>query len=66
MDQIVIDISHLEKPVTSGDEVTLIGRCGEDEITASELANAAGTIPWEILTGITRRGVRLYNEAPPN
>jgi alanine racemase len=38
----------------------LIGRQGREEISATELAAWAGTIPWEILTGITARVPRVY------
>lgn len=55
MDQIVVDVSHLET-VKSGDEVVLMG----EEVPATELAEKSGTIPWEILTGITSRAERVY------
>jgi len=60
MDQIVVDISHLQEPVSCGDVAVLIGDQGDESITAKELANRAGTIPWEILTGITSRVERVY------
>ena len=60
MDQIVVDVSHLSGEVKSGDEVVLIGAQGTERITVSELAEKAGTIPWEILTGITNRVERVY------
>src|SRR5690606_4251077 len=60
MDQIVVDVSALGDQVRPGDEVTLMGRQGNQEITAAELARQAGTIPWEIYTGITRRVDRVY------
>ena len=59
MDQIVVDVSHLEH-VEPGEEVVLIGRQGDEEILATELATKAGTIAWEIFTGITKRVVRVY------
>jgi len=59
MDQIMVDVSHLDS-VQPGDEVVLIGRQGAEEILATELATKAGTIAWEIFTGITRRVTRLY------
>ena len=43
-----------------GDEVVLMGRQGEEEISALELADRAGTIPWEIMTGIGTRVRRIY------
>lgn len=60
MDQIVVDISSIAREVFAGEEVVLIGRQGDAEITAAELAQKAGTIPWEILTGITNRAERVY------
>jgi alanine racemase len=59
MDQIVVDVTHLEH-VAPGEEVVLIGRQGDEEILATELATKAGTIAWEIFTGITKRVVRVY------
>jgi alanine racemase len=59
MDQIVVDVSHLEQ-VKPGEEAILIGRQGDEEILASELATKAGTIAWEVFTGITKRVVRVY------
>ncbi|MEM6915934.1 MAG: alanine racemase [Verrucomicrobiota bacterium] len=60
MDQIVVDVSHLEKSPQSGEEVILIGEQGNEVITVEEMAEKAGTIPWEILTGITSRVERVY------
>ena len=45
--------------VKVGDEVTIIGRDREDEITADDHARAAGTISWEILTRISERVPRV-------
>ncbi|MCB1203351.1 MAG: alanine racemase [Verrucomicrobiae bacterium] len=59
MDQTVVDISSLDQ-VAAGEEVVLIGRQGEEWISATELAERAGTIPWEILTGLSTRVRRIY------
>lgn len=59
MDQIMVDVSSVPV-VEPGDEVVLIGRQGEGEILVSELAAKAGTIPWEIFTGIGSRVSRHY------
>jgi alanine racemase len=59
MDQIMVDVTHLQG-VEPGDEVVLFGRQGAQEILASELATKAGTIAWEIFTGITKRVPRIY------
>ncbi|MBI5327555.1 MAG: alanine racemase [Deltaproteobacteria bacterium] len=59
MDITMVDVTHI-KDVSQGDEVVLIGRQGNDEITADELAEKAGTISYEILCGITSRVPRVY------
>jgi alanine racemase len=59
MDQTMVDVSGLPE-VNVDDEVVLIGRQGNEEILAFELAQKAGTIAWEIFTGITKRAVRVY------
>ena len=59
MDQILVDASGVPEAAV-GDEVVLIGSQGGGEITAAELAEKAGTIPWEIFTTISSRVVRYY------
>ena len=59
MDQILVDTTALPQ-VAEGDEVVLMGAQGAEEITAAELATKAGTIPWEIFTGISSRAIRYY------
>ncbi|MEI6352238.1 MAG: alanine racemase [Verrucomicrobiota bacterium] len=59
MDQILVDVSAVTA-VAEGAEVVLLGIQGSEEISAAELANKAGTIPWEIFTGIGTRVVRRY------
>jgi alanine racemase len=59
MDQIMVDVTGLPS-VEPGREVVLLGRQGDAEITAVELAEKAGTIVWEIFTGIKGRVERIY------
>ena len=40
--------------VMAGDEVVLLGRQGDDAITADEVARWLGTINYEVLTSIVR------------
>jgi len=54
MDMCMVDITGLE--VNPGDEVEILG----PHQSASDLANAAGTISYEVLTGIGPRVPRLY------
>ena len=59
MDQIMADVSHLPETVP-GDEALLMGESSPAlSIPASELAQKAGTIPWEIFTSIAKRTDRL-------
>jgi alanine racemase len=60
MDQIVVNIEN--ESAYNGDEVILIGSDGKNEITCEELAEWAGTIPYEILTNINTRVPRIYHE----
>ena len=58
MDQILVDVTGLPD-IQPGTEVVLIGQQGNETILASELATKAGTIAWEIFTGLTNRVVRV-------
>lgn len=58
MDQAVIDVTEIEG-VGPGDEVVVLGRQGEDTVSAFEHADAAGTIPWEVFTRIAARVQRI-------
>ncbi len=58
MDQLMVDLGPRGE-AWNGDEVILIGRQGDEEIRVEELARLAGTIPWEIFTGISQRVPRF-------
>jgi alanine racemase len=59
MDQIMADVSHLPEAIP-GDEALLMGQTPSQlAIPASELAQKAGTIPWEIFTSIAKRTNRI-------
>ena len=60
MDQIMVDVSDVPAAAI-GDEAILIGEAGGECILASDLAEKAGTIPWEIFTSIGTRVERLYH-----
>ena len=47
-------------PLRIGDEAVLIGKQGDLEITVDQVAEKAGTISYEILTGIGKRISRIY------
>jgi alanine racemase len=65
MDMTMIDVTDLPG-VAIGDECCALGPqkgpLGEASITADELARDLGTIPWEILTNVSRRVPRFYRE----
>lgn len=58
MDQIVVNIEW--DSAYNNDEVILIGEMGDKSITIEDLAEWAGTIPYEILTNINTRVPRVY------
>jgi alanine racemase len=58
MDMLMVDVTGLD--VEPGDEVVIIGRQGESEITAREMASAIGTIPWEVVCRLGARIERRY------
>src|SRR5438874_5179354 len=58
MDLMMIDVSKIDN-VQVGDEVVLMGRDANEEISCVELADRAGTINWEITTRIGRRARRV-------
>jgi alanine racemase len=57
MDMTMVDVTDLPG-VASGDEVILFGK----ELPITDLALWAGTIPYEIMTGISQRVQRVYFE----
>ena len=59
MDMCMIDVTELPFDVNPGDAVTLLGRSGDQEIDAWDLAAWADTIPYEILTGFSERIPRV-------
>ena len=54
----MINVSHIPN-VRVGDEVVLIGRQGEGEITAEEVADWLGTINYEVVSEILARVPRM-------
>ncbi|HNP47414.1 MAG TPA: bifunctional UDP-N-acetylmuramoyl-tripeptide:D-alanyl-D-alanine ligase/alanine racemase [Bacteroidia bacterium] len=54
MDMCMLDITDI--PAKEGDEVIVFGA----DPTVTEIANALGTIPYEILAGVSQRVKRIY------
>ena len=63
MDQLMVDCG--DDPVQRGDEVVLLGRQGDESITAEEWATRLATIGYEVLCGIGPR-VPRHVVAPPS
>jgi alanine racemase len=57
MDMSMIDVTHMPE-VKAGDIVEIFGT----HIAVQSLAKASGTIPYEIMTGISQRVKRIYIE----
>jgi alanine racemase len=59
MDQILADVTKVPQAAV-GDEAVLIGAQGDEEILARELAEKAGTIAWDIFTGLGARVKKFH------
>jgi alanine racemase len=57
MDQLLVDCAGDD--VAVGDEVVLLGRQGDEVVSADDWASALGTISWEVLCGIKPRIPKL-------
>ncbi len=54
MDQLMVDVTDLPD-VKVGDEVTILGKDGENEITAEEIAKLTDTINYEVICQFQKR-----------
>ncbi len=61
MDRFMVSVDHLPEAKV-GDEVVLIGRQGNEEISVVEMADWANTINYDITCGITKRVPRVYKK----
>lgn len=61
MDMLMADVTDIPG-VTLSDEVVLMGRQGDECITPDELAELAGTIPYEIMLGLHPRIPRIIED----
>jgi alanine racemase len=58
MDQCMFDVTGVA--AKTGDEITLLGSSGQDEISVDEVAAWMGTINYEVTCGISRRVARVF------
>ncbi len=59
MDQFMVDVDAIPD-ACEGDEVTLLGRDGEQVITAEELGDLSGRFNYELCCDLSRRVPRVY------
>lgn len=59
MDQMMVDVTKIEN-VNMRDDVTLIGKSGDLQISCDQMAEWADTITYEIITSISERVHRTY------
>jgi alanine racemase len=62
MDQTIVDVTEIPG-VEIGDEVVLIGTQGNETITAWDLADLTGTIPYEVTCAIGARVPRIMADS---
>lgn len=62
MDQIMVDVTDIPS-ARAGDEVVLLGRQGDEEISAEEMAGWLDTISYEVLCSPSARVPRLHIHA---
>ena len=60
MDMVMVDVTTIPD-VMVGDEVVVIGHQGKEKITAKDIAEWTGTIPYEVLCAISPRVPRIYH-----
>jgi alanine racemase len=58
MDQTMVDVTRIPE-VAIGDEVVLLGRQERNSISAWDLADLTGSVPWEVLCAISARVPRV-------
>jgi alanine racemase len=63
MNLCMVDVTDIGGAAT-GDEVVLLGKQGQEQITAEEMATRIGTIHYEVVTRINWSLPRLYRNAP--
>lgn len=60
MDQIMVDVTDIDG-VRVGDDAIIMGKSGNEEITAEELGAMCGTINYEVICTFMPRVTRIYD-----
>ncbi len=63
MDMVMVDVTEIPQ-ARSGESVVLIGQQGAERITAEDIADATGSISYEVLCSIGPRVHRSYSSGP--
>lgn len=61
MDQFMVDVTNIEG-AEPGEEVTLMGRDGEEFLSVEELGELSGRFPYEFVCDISKRVPRIYRK----
>lgn len=59
MDQFMVDVTDIPS-VKAYDEVVLIGKSGDEKLTADDMAQMLGTIGYEVVCDVSKRVQRIY------
>ena len=59
MDQFMVDVTGIEEAAV-GDEVTLMGKDGEEFLGVDTLGELSGRFPYEFVCDISKRVPRVY------
>ena len=59
MDLTLVDVTGIAG-VEEGDDVVLLGSSSSCRVDAAEVASLCGTVPYEILCGISKRVPRVH------
>lgn len=62
MDLVTVDVTDIQEAAV-GDDVILLGRQGNVEISAEEIAQKTGTISYEVFCNVSARVARLYRSS---
>lgn len=60
MDYFMVDLTDIYNSVHEGQEVVLIGKSGDKEITANMIGDLCGTINYEVICRVSKRVERVY------
>ena len=61
MDQIMVDVTDIED-VKVEDKVIILGRSGDEEITADDFGRMANSFAYEVICTFMPRVIRTYSD----